>query len=76
MRNARCLKCGLVIQGVWRHGPPKACPACGFTRSDEVVARAKQHQDEAKAFAKKSRIGKMLHNMKKALFPKKEEPII
>ena len=75
MQKARCLKCGFTISGVWRKGPPKACPVCGFDRSDEVVARAKAHKAEAVEYAGKGAVGKMLHLAGK-LFEKKEEPIV
>ena len=39
MKNARCLKCGFTLRGMFKHGAPKACPACGFDRSNEVLAK-------------------------------------
>ena len=39
MKNARCLRCGLTIMGRWKHGAPKACPACGFSGSNELLQK-------------------------------------
>lgn len=75
METARCLRCGFTIRGVWRKGPPKACPACGFSRSDEVVARANAHKAEAAEYAKKNWFGRLLHRVRR-VFRKREEPIV
>ena len=75
MQKARCLKCGFTISGVWRKGPPKACPVCGFDRSDEVVARANAHKAEAAAYTNKNRFGRLMHRVGR-VFRKREEPIV
>jgi predicted Zn-ribbon and HTH transcriptional regulator len=37
MTNARCMKCGFVLRGRFTKGPPKACPLCGFDKSQEIL---------------------------------------
>lgn len=37
MTKARCLKCGLVINGRWKSGPPKSCPKCGYDKSEQDI---------------------------------------
>ena len=58
------------MRGTFRKGPPKACPACGFTRSAEVKAQLEAHRAEAVAYAKKGFWGRLMHRVRRAVRPK------
>ena len=60
------------MRGTFRKGPPKACPACGFTRSAEVLARINEEKADAVAYAKKGFWGRLLHRLRRAVRPKPE----
>ena len=60
------------MRGTFRKGPPKACPACGFTRSAEVLARINAEKADAVAYAKKGFWGRLLHRLRRAVRPKPE----
>lgn len=47
MKMAYCWKCQFKM--VIRKHTPKACPACGFDRSDEVMEYERQYQAKLKA---------------------------
>ncbi len=70
MDTARCYKCGFTMRGTFRKGPPKACPACGFTRSAEVLARINAEKADAVAYAKKGFWGRLMHRLRRAVRPK------
>ena len=75
MDTARCYRCGFTMRGVFRKGPPAACPACGFSRSKEVVALMAQQKAEAAEYARKGFIGKVWHRVKR-VFRKRQEAIV
>jgi ribosomal protein L37E len=55
MKNARCLSCGFTMRGIFKHGAPKSCPACGFEKSNEVLAQiAKAKIQEKREYDKKN----------------------
>ena len=39
MKTAHCLKCGFKMRGMFKHGAPKACPACGYDKSQEDLRK-------------------------------------
>ena len=50
MKTARCLKCGFTMRGCFRKGAPKACPTCGYDKSQEdlrkmATAKIQEKQD-------------------------------
>lgn len=65
MQTARCYKCGLTIRGVWRHGPPAACPACGFSGSRDVLESIKREQDERLRYFKMGKWGRFWYQVGK-----------
>lgn len=44
MKNARCLQCKLIIRGRWKSGPPKCCPACGYSESAKDLKKIAQER--------------------------------
>lgn len=75
MDTARCFRCGFTMRGRFVKGPPAACPACGFTRSAEVLARINAEKADAVAYAQKGFWGRLAHRVRRALKPK-PEPIV
>ena len=70
MDTARCFRCGFTMRGAFRKGPPKACPACGFSRSGEVLARINAEKADAVAYAKRGFWGRLAHRVRRAVRPK------
>ena len=63
MTTAKCLKCGLVIKGVFRKGPPAACPACGFSGSQGVLDQMKAQREAQAAYLKKGKWGRLWYQL-------------